>query len=722
MNDLVRSIAMPCTEADGAAGGEADAERLREWIVTNGLGGYASGTVCGVPNRRYHGLLVAALPAPLGRMMMLNQLNERLGLPGGAVVPIGTEALAGRPTQTSFGRIDEFRLEAGLPVWRYEVGGVTLEKRLLMPHLQNTVYVSYKILPGDGPGAGGGNSKGNGGPAGVYQLILRPLVHFRNHDAPVDRAHPGEYRFSAAGDRYEISAGEVPPLRLTLLGRNPAFTLDAAQTQQILYRLEAQRGYESAGEMWSPGYFRVELTSDEPTTLVASVEPWETMLALSPGEVLSSERGRRGRLVSAARRAARGGDDCGPEPAPGGATSGGKAASADAEVDAELVLAADQFVITPAGRVEDTARAHAAGEEVRTVIAGYHWFTDWGRDTMISLEGLTLTTGRSEEAGFLLRTFAHYIRDGLIPNMFPEGKTQGLYHTADATLWFFHAVNRYVEVTGDRTTLHALLPRLAEIVDHHVKGTRFGIGVDPRDGLLRQGAEGYQLTWMDAKVGDWVVTPRRGKAVEINALWYNALRLMEGWTRDAGGDGEADAYARHADQARRSFNVRFWYEPGGHLYDVVDGENGDDPACRPNQVFSVALKHPVLDPARWPAVVGVVREKLLTPVGLRSLAPGHPDYKPRYFGDLRARDAAYHQGTVWAWLIGPFIDAWLKVHPGDVATARGFLAGFLPHMSEGGLGTISEIFDAEAPYTPRGCIAQAWSVAEVLRCWVKTSG
>src|SRR5206468_2832315 len=248
-----------------------------------------------------------------------------------------------------------------------------------------------------------------------------------------------------------------------------------------------------------------------------------------------------------------------------------------------------------------TARAHAAGEEVRTVIAGYHWFTDWGRDTMISLEGLTLTTGRSDEAGFLLRTFAHYVRDGLIPNMFPEGQKQGLYHTADATLWFFHAVNRYVEVTGDHTTLHALVPTLIDIADHHLKGTRFGIGVD-------------------------------------------------------------------------------------------GGEQGDGPACRPNQVFAVALKHPVLDPSRWGTVVDVVRERLLTPVGLRSLAPGHPDYKSRYFGDLRARDAAYHQGTVWAWLIGPYIDAWLRLHPDKRTEARQFLQGLVPHLGEACIGSVSEIF------------------------------
>jgi predicted glycogen debranching enzyme len=389
---------------------------------------------------------------------------------------------------------------------------------------------------------------------------------------------------------------------------------------------------------------------------------------------------------------------------------------------AELVLSADSFLFVPAGRVADQMRARAEGDEVRTVIAGYHWFTDWGRDTMIALEGLTLATGRHLEAGWILHTFGHYIRDGLIPNMFPDGKDRGLYHTADATLWFFHALHRYLGATGDRDTLRLLLPKLREVIDFHRRGTRFGIGVDPKDGLLRQGQEGYQLTWMDAKVDDWVVTPRRGKSVEINALWHNALRLMAGWLREEDGEAAARPLSELADQAYASFNARFWCPSAGHLFDVVDGEHGDDIACRPNQIFAISLDHPVLERERWEPVVETVRSRLLTPVGLRSLAPGCRDYKAKYFGDLRARDAAYHQGTVWGWLIGPYVDAWLKLHPEDKAGARRLLEGFLPHLDEAGIGTISEIFDAEAPFTPRGCISQAWSVAEVLRCWAKTEG
>jgi predicted glycogen debranching enzyme len=386
------------------------------------------------------------------------------------------------------------------------------------------------------------------------------------------------------------------------------------------------------------------------------------------------------------------------------------------------VLASDQFIVAPSGRIEDAARARAAGDEVRTVVAGYPWFTDWGRDTMISLEGLTLATGRTMEAGWIVRTFAYYIRDGLIPNMFPERESEGRYNTADATLWYFHALQRYFETSDDRATLRLLLPRLLDIIEHQKRGTRFGIGMDPSDCLLRQGEEGLQLTWMDAKVEDWVVTPRRGKAVEINALWFNALCLLAGWVRMEHGAAEARPLDELAAQVGESFNRRFWYGQEGYLYDVVDGENGDDPSCRPNQVLAISLDYPVLDRSRWEPVMNIVRERLLTPVGLRSLAPGHPDYKPRYYGDLRSRDAAYHQGTVWPWLIGPYIDAYLKLYPGDRAGAHGLLKVLAEQLGNGCVGSIGEIHDAEAPYTPRGCVAQAWSVAELLRCLVKTAG
>jgi predicted glycogen debranching enzyme len=632
---------------------DTDALLSHEWLVANGLGGYASGTVAGVATRRFHGLLIAALPSPLGRLNMFNHLAEYVILPDDSQHQISGEEQTTTDRDISSAQyLAEFRLEAGLPVWVYQVGDVQVEKRLLLPHLQNTVQIRWKLLAG----------------ADSVRLRLHPGFYFRPHEGLVSEPLAEPYKLTIVGDRYEISTrDDYPSLRLLLEGGEPQMTLDRGILDNQFYTIEAHRGYDSQGMLWSPGYFGTRLTADQTTTLIASTESWLRIQALSPEEALEAERERRRRLLFAAPQATHQG------------------------MGAELVLAADQFIITPAGRAEE-----AAGDEVRTVIAGYHWFTDWGRDTMISLEGLTLSTGRYLEAGWILRTFAHYVRDGLIPNMFPEGEKEGLYHTADATLWFFHALHRYLQYTHDGETLRMILPILQKIVRHHLAGTHFGIGVDPEDGLLRQGAEGYQLTWMDAKVGDWVVTPRRGKAVEINALWYNALRLLEGWLRESGNEAEAGRIAEQAEKTLQSFNRRFWYDKGQYLYDVVDGEQGDDTAFRPN-------------------------ERLYTPVGLRSLAPEHSDYKAKYYGDLRSRDAAYHQGTVWGWLIGPFIDAWLKVHPDDAEGARRFVTGFEPHLNEGCVGSISEIFDAEQPYTQRGCVAQAWSVAEALRCWVKTS-
>jgi len=646
-------------------------EARREWLVTNGLGGFASATISGEITRRYHGFLIAALPAPQGRVVMLNDLDVAVGCSDGSLASLRDS-----------GRFVDFTLTMGLPSWRYEIDGMTIEKSVLMPARHNITYIGFRLIGG----------------ARAIRLFLRPAVNFRRIEAAVSEPLASGYALTANGRHYEIAAGSgLPVLRLMISDCDAtSFTADGGSRHECDFVTEEQRGYDARGSLWSPGYFTVELQPDSIATLIAATEPWHTVEALHPDAARRFETERRRRLVAMAPPAAREG------------------------LAAELVLAADSFIITPVGRVADIVRAHAEGDEMRTVIAGYHWFTDWGRDAMISLEGLTLATGRVAEGKWILRAFAHYVRDGLIPNMFPEGDCEGLYHTADATLWFFHALARYVEYTGDRATLTLILPKLQEIVRLHLEGTRFGIKADPRDGLLSQGAEGYQLTWMDAKVGDWVVTPRRGKAVEINALWYNALSLLTQWLRDAR-HPEADEIAGHAELTRQSFNRRFWNESRGCLYDVVDGENGDDASFRPNQIFAVSLPHPVLDRQHWRPVVDAVEQKLLTPFGLRSLAPDEPDFKSRYFGDLRARDAAYHQGTVWAWLIGPFIDAWLKVHPDKRETARGLLAGFETVVAEAGIGSISEIFDAEPPFTPRGCMAQAWSVAEVLRCLVKTA-
>jgi predicted glycogen debranching enzyme len=655
----------------------------REWLVANGLGGYASMSISGACTRRYHGLLISAFPAPLGRMVMLSHFTEEVELPDETVIDFSSE-------ETSNDKLDlraahyltEFTLEAGLPIWRYEIGEHIIEKRLMMPHLQNTLHVSYRLLSGEGS----------------VRLRLRPSMHFRAIEAPVDDPLTTPYEVKACGDKFEVSAHpNTPSLRFRLQGPHTGFVLDGGTFKPILYRFEQIRGYEYCGTLWSPGYFRTTLHEGQTFTVVASTESWDTVLALNPEEAFKRETERRRRLIEMADPKVRTG------------------------WIAELVLAADQFIIKPTSRSADAARAYASGDDVRTIIAGYHWFTDWGRDTMISLEGLTLTTGRHQEAGYILRMFGYHIKDGLIPNMFPERESEGLYHTADATLWYFHALQKYLDATGDRETLRLLLPKLLDVIDHHVRGTRFGIGIDPADGLLRQGADGYQLTWMDAKVGDWVVTPRRGKAVEINALWYNALRLLESWVTEELGERQAVPLQELSARAYESFNERFWFEDGKYLYDVIDGESGDDPALRPNQLMAISLTHPILDPTRWKAVLDVVRDKLLTPAGLRSLAPNHADYKTQYYGDLRARDAAYHQGTVWAWLIGPYIDAWMRVYPHDHGEVRRVLEEFAVHLADACIGSISEIFDGQEPFTPRGCVAQAWSVAEVLRCWTKTS-
>jgi predicted glycogen debranching enzyme len=688
MQKVIRRIS-----ASGDEAVNARTLRTSEFLVTNGLGGYAAGTISGVVTRRYHGLLIAALPEPLGRTVMLSEVSEQVRVPDSSIVQISGESRAELITDRG-GALDDFWLELGLPVWRYRVHDHVIEKRILLPHFQNSVHVTYRLVEGERLG-----------------LRLRPLMNFRPHEARVDAPLEGPCRVVATDGRYEVHGkNSYPPLRMRMYGPHATFTMDSRNISEVLYAVEEARGYEAAGDLWTPGYFWVDLDPGEEATLLTSTEPWEVIEATPPHYAQSAERERRRRLLRIAD------------------------IPQDDSVAAELVVAADQFIIVPSGRIPQKVRADASGDELRTVIAGYHWFTDWGRDTMISLEGLTISTGRTDEAAWILRTFAHYVRDGLIPNMFPEGQSEGLYHTADATLWYFHAIERYVGATGDMETLRVLLPQMLEIIHRHLLGTKFGIGVDNEDGLLRQGAPGYQLTWMDAKVDDWVVTPRRGKAVEINALWYNALRLTERWLRAVAEDEQTEGHASHhlkladdlgrsADQAYESFNRRFWYPEGGYLYDVIDGEDGsNDPACRPNQVLAIALDYPVLDPSYWHPVMQVVREKLVTPVGLRSLSPDHPDYKRKYFGDLRTRDAAYHQGTVWTWLIGPFIDAWLRVHPDDLQNARDFLKGCVAQLGsrDACIGSISEIFDAEPPYSPRGCVAQAWSVAEVLRCWRKT--
>lgn len=648
----------------------------KEWLVTNGLGGYASGSLLGLSTRRYHGLFVPDLPSK-GRTMMVPRLDETVTLGSRTILLSAAEYDDGHREGDGHRFLERFRREWQTPVWSFDLDGTRLEKRVVMPYGQNTVYLHYTVTDG-----------------AAVRLHLRPYVTCRMHDAPLSVGLRGPFPLTVTGGRFEIALPDgVPPLKLCLRPPGGVFVTDDRVSHGVSYRIDRERGSEHVEDLFSPGYFVADVQPGESVALVGSVEAWD-LLECDAGAILELERERLEKLASAA---------------PGIESD---------DFASQLLLAADQFIVLPGSRPEEQVLARAVGEEARAVIAGYHWFGDWGRDTMISLEGLTLCTGRRQEAGAILTTYTHYMKDGLIPNRFPEGERRAHYNTADATLWYFHALDRYLGATGDHRMLARVYPLLKDVVRHHRDGTQFGIGVDPQDGLLQAGAPGYPLTWMDAKVDEWVVTPRRGKPVEIQALWYNALRLMAQWGAQL--EEATEEWSDLAEQAEASFHERYWYEPGQYLYDVVDGAQGSDPSLRPNQIFSLSLRYPILRRERWRPIVDIVTEHLLTPFGLRSLAPGHRDYKPVYSGDLRARDAAYHQGTVWVWLLGPYVDARLRVYP-DRRAAHRLLTPFHDHLREAGIGTVSEIFDAEPPYHPRGCIAQAWSVAEVLRAHLKTS-
>lgn len=642
---------------------------FREWLVTNGLGGFACGSILGIPMRKYDSLLNAALKPPFGRTTLLNYVADALILSDGREVSLSSVRIKGQ-AEPSYPPLAGFRLESNLPVWLYEFEDIHLEKTIWMAHGQNTTYVRYHLLKAKGP----------------IDIRWRPYIHFRTLQQPLHDHLKRNCKIQTCKEGYEIHFDSFPYLKL-FNDQEAYFSEDFQILENVFYEIEEKRGYESTENLLSPGFFLSPLHLHETMAFVASIEPWHVLKAMSAEEAWIAERQRQKSLLRIGRPLSY------------------------SKVISQLILAADQFIITPISREADIVRLKASGEDARSIIAGYPWFTDWGRDTMISLEGLTLTTGRYDVAHAILRTFAHYIRDGLVPNMFPDGENEGLYHTADATLWFFHAVDRYLSFTDDEDFLEFILPKFQNIIESHLKATRFGICMDEKDGLLIQGEEGYQLTWMDAKVGDWVVTPRRGKAVEINALWYNALKLMELWT------GKASPIAK---LCYESFNEKFWYSDGGYLYDVIDGKEGGDPALRPNQLFAISLRFPVLKTERWKSVVDVAKKELLTARGMRTLSQSHPDFKAYYEGDLWARDAAYHQGTVWPWLIGPFMDAWLKVYPDEIDEAKQFLASLEDQIHENCMGTLGEIYDASDPFHARGCFAQAWSVAEFLRLYVKT--
>ncbi len=650
--------------------------RRHEWLITNGLGGYASGTLAGIPARKYHGLLVANLTDPKGRHIMVSRCDEMI-LVGTRRVHLGGAEFGGeRIVGESHEVLTEFKLDHRIAVWRFAFEGRVLEKSIVMPHNQNTVCVRYQLVSGD-----------------RIELHVRPYLSFRRHDESPSAA-PDDFTLLASRGRHEVHhVSSSLVLRIAMKPGTNRFMTEDRDEIEFFYRIERDRGDPPFESAHSPGYFATTLDENDPsTTFVATTHGWDRIDFDVPA-LFEAERRRIDTLLQLAPDVQ--GDDF-------------------AE---QLAMAADQFIVLPGSRLEESVMSQAQGSELRTIYAGYHWFGDWGRDTMISLEGLTLCTGRYREAGAILRTFSNYVKDGLLPNLFPEGERQALYHTVDATLWYFHAIARYIARTGDRIIIGQLFPVLQSIVAHYLQGTRFNIGVDAKDGLVAAAADGYQLTWMDAKVDGWVVTPRRGKPVEIQALWYNALMYMAAWAKKM--NSSSELYEHEAARVYRSFNDRYWHAERDCLFDVVDGPEGDDPAIRPNQVFAISLDHPVLDRERWPAVIDTVRNRLLTPFGLRTLSADHADYKSHYRGDLRARDAAYHQGTVWPWLIGHYVDAVLKLNP-DSNAARQLLLGFRQHLTQAGIGSISEIFDAEDPYSPGGCIAQAWSVAEVLRAWIRT--
>jgi len=658
-----------------------DRQLTREWLVSNGLGGYASGTVSGLLTRRYHGYLVSALPNPHGRTMMLNYLIESLILPDKSEVRLTAEERTSCSLQThGTCFISDFHLEMGLPVWRYRINETIVEKRLFLRYRQNSVQVSYNLLEGPGP----------------IGLRLSPAVSFRPHNHPIDELL-SEYSINIIENQIEIHGDPaLPALKILVEADSSAFKMQKKQIEEFVYHVERRRGYPYIESLWTPGALEFLLSPKREVHFIASTESWEVINALSPTEAKEAESERRLLLCQRA-----------PEQFHTG-------------IGADMMLSADQFLIRPPSRWKDMIRTNAAGDSARSVIAGYHWFTDWGRDTMISLEGLTLVTGRYSEAAWILKTFSRYIKQGLIPNLFPEQEEEGRYNTADATLWMFHAVERYFKYSHDWPTVRLLLPKFREIIERHMSGTLFGIGVDS-DRLLRQGQEGFALTWMDAKVADLVVTPRRGKAVEINALWYNALKLLAEWSYLERDLKSATLLEDEAKKVKLAFNRRFWNEKEGCLFDVVDGEKGDDKACRPNQIFAISLSNPVLDRRYWESVLKTIKNRLLTPFGLRTLAPNHPDYQKKYSGDVFSRDMAYHQGTVWPWLIGHFIDAWLKVDPQDQTISR-LLETLITHFQEQAcINSVSEVFDADDPFLPGGCIAQAWSVAELLRSWVKVN-
>ncbi|WP_432812211.1 amylo-alpha-1,6-glucosidase [Pantanalinema sp. GBBB05] len=647
--------------------GVLDLAETREWLVTNGIGGYASGTIAGSLTRCYHGLLVAALNPPLGRTLLVSKLDDTV-IYGDRFYSLCTNRWAGNVISPhGYRQIERFTLEGSIPVWRYACGDALLEKRIWMQPGANTTYVHYHLLRASQP----------------LTLNLEALVNYRDYHS---RTRGQGWRMTVVPIEQGVCIAAFPEAtQITILSDRAEVTPTHDWYYGFDLAAERERGLSDQDDNLHTATFQATLQPGESLTIVASSEAKVT----ADGEVALKNRRIYEQKLLGLWRTSR------------------PFESRDPEFAHRLVLAADQFIVQRPTPEEPNGK---------TIIAGYHWFSDWGRDTMISLPGLTLSTGRPEIARSILSTFAQYVDQGMIPNRFPDAGEQPEYNTVDATLWYFEAVRSYYAVTEDDDLIRELFPVLAEIVDWHCRGTRYNIHLDPADGLLYAGEQGVQLTWMDAKIGDWVVTPRIGKPVEINALWYNALRTAAHLARRIGKPHQE--YEAIADRAQARFS-RFWNAELGYCYDVLDSPDGDDTSLRPNQIFAVSLTESPLNQPQQKGVVDACSRSLLTSHGLRSRAPHDPLYQGHYGGDPVQRDAAYHQGTVWGWLLGPFALAHLRVY-NQPAKAREFLEPMINHLNAAGIGTLSEIFDGDAPMTPKGCIAQAWTIAEVLRAWLAT--
>ena len=633
----------------------------REWLETDGLGGFASSTIVGANTRRYHGLLVAATQPPVARRVLVAKVEDRL-LSDGDLCAMSCNEYEGAVAPQGHLCQAEFRLDPwSVFTWRDQ--GFVLQKSLFMPHRLGIAVIRYDLLEG---------------PRSAW-LHSRPLIAGR------DMHHL--QRSSCDFDAHAVAAGHTlrlqpydPPSRMALYYPGGDFRPDGLWYYDFHYARELERGLDSTEDLYSPGEIIWLLRPGQTAWLVLGQDaPPDDF---DPEAAMDTERDRRTQLLHTF------GDDA---------------------VAGRLALAADQFI------VDRTVR----GTPSRTIIAGYPWFGDWGRDTMIALFGLTLATKRYADCRAMLHTFVSEMRAGLAPNLFAEESGDALYNTVDATLWLFVAVHRYLQATDDLDFIRASWPALQASLEAHLAGTDFGIHMTD-DGLLSAGDESTQLTWMDAKVGDWVVTPRHGKAVEINGLWYNALKIGEFLAKKLGETGAAERCGAQAQQTQQAFE-QFWSAELGYCHDVLL-PTGPDSRLRPNQLIALALPYQLLSPPQRRSILEHATAQLLTPYGLRTLAPGSDGYAPHYGGDQWARDGAYHQGTVWPWLIGPYLSVYFDVMGLTDETrrhARGLLAPLIAHLDDAGLGSISEIFDAEEPFAPQGCIAQAWSVGEVLRCWTE---